>query len=482
VKKITREDLRRIYDEQGIEPIFDLFLALQDAFFKLQERVEKLEQQLSKNSRNSSKPPSTDMNREPKSLRERTGNSNGGQPGHPGNSLHQVAKPDHIQEHSVHGRCSCGRDLAKGKRTGWERRQVFDLPSVKLEATEHRAEVRECACGQRHTALFPKGADAPVQYGARIRAIVAYLSSYQLLPQKRTTEAMADLFGVRLSEGTVNNILKQAYGRLAETETAIKEAIRASPVMNADETGVYVSGQGVWGHTRSTPWFTFYFCHPRRGTKAMRRSDVLPGYTGRVIHDGWPAYFKLDCRHGLCNAHHLRELTFVKEELKQRWASEAIALLRRIKKTVDRAKMAGRIQLAPETLRFYRRRYDKILINGYRANPLPRAGQTPGRRGRKKQPLARNLLDRLSDHADEALAFMYDFNVPFDNNLSERDLRMNKVRQKISGCFRSMTGAEIFCRIRGYISTIRKHGLNAFEYLIKCFEPSINQVILLPGT
>jgi transposase len=328
--------------------------------------------------------------------------------------------------------------------------------------------------------LFPKGADAPVQYGARIRAMVAYLSSYQLVPQKRTAEAMADLFGVRLSEGTVNNIMKQAHYRLAGTEEAIKTAIRASPVLHADETGVYVNGKRLWGHTRGTPLFTFYFCHPNRGTKAMRKGDVLPDYTGRAIHDGLPAYFDLDCKHGLCNAHHLRELIFVKEELKQHWAGTAIALLRRIKQTVDRAKAASRANLAPATLNRYRWRYEKILINGYRANP-PLASKMI-RRGRKKQPPARNLLDRLSRHAEEALAFMYDFDVPFDNNLSERDLRMNKVRQKISGCFRSMTGAEIFCRIRGYISTVRKHGLNVFDCLFKCFDPNVNQIVLLPGT
>jgi transposase len=482
VKKITREDLRRIYDERGIEPIFDLFLALQDDFFKLRERVEKFEQRLCKDSHNSSKPPSTDMNRPPKSLRKKTGKDSGGQSGHAGNSLHQVAKPDHIQDHAVHGRCSCGRDLAKGKCIGLERRQVFDLPPVQLEVTEHRAEIRECACGQQHTALFPKGAVAPVQYGERVRAIVTYLSSYQLLPQKRTTEALADLFGVNLSEGTVNNILKQGYYRLAETEEAIKAAIRGSPVLNADETGMYVAKKRQWGHTCGTPFFTFYFCHKNRGTKAMRSGDVLPGYAGRAIHDGLPAYFRLGGLHGLCNAHHLRELVFVKETLKQHWAGTSIELLRRIKKTVDRAKEAGRMQLAPETLKQYRRRYDKILINGYRANPPLKAEYRPGRRGRKKQSLARNLLDRLSKRADEALAFMYDFNVPFDNNLAERDLRMNKVRQKISGCFRSMTGAQIFCRIRGYISTIRKHGCNVFEYLIKCFDPNTNQIILLPGT
>jgi transposase len=482
VKKVSREDLMRIYHDGGIGPIIDFALSLQDAFFTLQERVEKLEQKISKNSHNSSKPPSSDMNRELKSLRDKTGKTSGGQPGHQGNSLHQVANPDHIQEHTVHGRCSCGHDLAKGKRIGWERRQVFDLPPITLEVTEHRAEVRECSCGQQHTALFPKGVEAPVQYGERVRAIVTYCTTYQLIPQKRTTEVMADLFGVRLSEGTVNNILKQGYHRLTETEEAIKTAIRGSPVVNADETGVYVAGKRIWSHVRGTPLFTFYFCHPNRGTKAMQAGDVLRGYTGRAIHDAMPAYFDLDCLHGLCNAHHLRELIFVKEELRQHWAGSAITWLRRIKKSVDRAKAAGRERLAPETLVKYRSRYEKIVINGYRANQPLIMKRTPIRRGRKKQPPACNLLDRLSRHADEALAFMYDFTVPFDNNLAERDLRMNKVRQKISGCFRSITGAEIFCRIRGYISTVRKHGFNAFEYLIKCFDPKANQIILIPGT
>jgi transposase len=232
----------------------------------------------------------------------------------------------------------------------------------------------------------------------------------------------------------------------------------------------------VW----STPLFTYYFCHARRGTKALRAGDFLEGYAGRVMHDGYRSYYDFDVLHGLCNAHHLRELVFIKEELGQRWAGTMIGLLCNIKRIVEKAKAVGRNQLAAATLLRYRKRYDAILICGYRANPPPKVKRLPGQRGRLKQPPARNLLDRLKKHADETLAFMYDFNVPFDNNLAERDLRMTKVRQKISGCFRSVFGVNAFCRIRGYISTVRKHKLNVFEHLIKCFDYSCAKTVLLP--
>jgi transposase len=477
--RMSRDEIRAIY-RQGEDAVVSLIEKVVGRLNVLEEEFARLKAQISKDSHNSSKPPSSDMRRtEPKNSRVKSGKSSGGQPGHEGHSLRQVENPQHTVKRPLRGKCACGRDLSKCGKRGMEKRQVFDLPpKIGLEVTEYQAEIGECACGRQHTAAFPASVDAPVQYGERIRAIMVYLSSYQLLPQKRTTELLHDLFGVPISEGTLNNTVMQAHARLENTEDAIKKAIRVSPVMNTDETGMYINGKRWWEHVYSTLRYTFYFCHPNRGTKAMRENVVLSGYLGRAIHDGLPAYLDFECLHGLCNAHHLRELVFVQEELNQRWAGTMIELLCRIKQTVACAKKAGRDSLAPATLLRYRNRYGRIITCGYRTNPPSNEKRKPGQRGRLKQSTARNLLDRLSRQAEETLAFMYDFAVPFDNNLSERDLRMTKVKQKVSGCFRSQDGAQAFCRIRGYISTVRKHGLNVFDQLVKCFDNGNS--ILLP--
>jgi transposase len=476
---MSRDEIRGVY-RQGEDAVVTLIETLIERINALERDVATLKAQVAKNSHNSSKPPSSDMHRAPRSLRVVGDKPSGGQSGHEGHALKQRANPDHIVKHKVQGMCQCGRHAGRGRAVGCERRQVFDLPPPpQLEVTEHQAEILECACGRLHVAAFPEGVNAPVQYGERIKATTTYLSSYQLLPQKRTTEAMDDLFGVPLSQGAISNFQRQAYQRLEATENATKEAIRSSPVMHVDETGMYVGGKRLWQHTFGTSIFTFYLCHPKRGGEATRDADMLQGYAGRAIHDAWQPYFDFDILHGLCNAHHLRELVFVKEELGQRWAGTLIELLCRIKAAVDRGKTAGRCALAPATLLRYRGRYEHILRCGYRANPDNAPSRKPGQRGRRKQSPARNLLDRLTGHADEALAFMYDFRVPFDNNLAERDLRMSKVKQKISGCFRSMIGAQAFCRIRGYISTARKHGSNVLDSLHKCFDPANQQAVLI---
>jgi transposase len=474
---MSRDEIRAVY-RQGEDAVVSLVEMLIARLNALEEKVARLEAQIAKDSHNSSKPPSSDMYREPKNLREKSRKPSGGQPGHQGHTLRQVEHPDYVNIHQLHGRCKCGRELSAGKLIGYKERQVFDLPPIKLEVTEHRAEVRQCACGKQHMARFPENVVATAQYGSRIQAILVYFSSYQLLPQNRLVEAMSDLFSVHISEGTLNNIVAKMHTRLEKTEEWIKARIRSSAVAHMDESGMYVAGTRWWEHVYSTILFTFYFCHPNRGTKAMKAGGMLEGYAGRAIHDGWASYFDFDCRHGLCNAHHLRELIFVKEELKQRWADRMIGHLRHIKETVQRAKAAGRPALAPATLQAYRRQYSQIIAGGYRANPVNDEMRKPGQRGRLKQSPARNLLDRLSKYSEETLAFMYDFTVPFDNNLAERDVRMTKVKQKVSGCFRSPEGAYAFCRIRGYISTVRKHGSNVLDQLIKCFE--CKNPVLLP--
>jgi transposase len=299
------------------------------------------------------------------------------------------------------------------------------------------------------------------------------------MPQRRTIQTIADFSGVQMSQGTLNAILAQAHERLSATEDAVKALLKTASVAHADETGMYVGGKRLWEHNISTQLCTLYFCHPKRGGQALRDAGVLDHFGGRLVHDAWAPYFKWNILHGLCNAHHLRELVFVKEQLRQRWAGTMAKHLCRIKHTVERAKMAQRTSLATTTLQRYRTTYEKIIACGYRANPHHPGPRVPGKRGRTKQPPARNLLDRLGNRADQALAFMYDFNVPFDNNLAERDLRMTKVKQKVSGCFRSMAGAQIFCRIGGCISTVRKHGINVLDSLYACFDPTDTREVLI---
>ena len=365
---MSRDEIRAVY-RQGEDAVVALIEMLIARFNALEEKVARLEAQIAKDSHNSSKPPSSDMHRAPKNLREKSSRQNGGQPGHQGHTLRQVENPDYVKIHRLDGCCGCGRKLSLGKLIGYKQRQVFDLPPPRLEVTEHRAEVRRCGCGKQHMARFPEGVAAPVQYGNRIRATMVYFSTFQLVPQNRLVEAMRDLFNVHVSEGTLNNIVAKAHNCLEKTEISIKASIRASPVMHMDETGMYVGGKRRWEHACSTDRFTYYHYHSRRGKEAMKDGGMIEGYAGRAIHDGWASYFEYDCRHGLCNAHHLRELIFVKEELKQRWAGQMIGLLCRIKNTVERAKDAGRHVLALATLQAYGRRYSQIIAGGYRVNP-----------------------------------------------------------------------------------------------------------------
>lgn len=474
---LSHEEIKAICQQgEAAVPIFEILIY---KINELEQEVARLKAQLSKDSHNSSKPPSSDFNKPaPKSLRKKSGKKSGGQNGHKGFTLNQVENPDKKIKHRLKGRCSCGRSLSMAELIDYIKRQVFDLPPIKIEVTEHLAEIKKCACGRVHTAEFPEGVEAPTQYGKRVRAIMLYLSVFQLVPQQRTTEAMNDLFGVCVSEGTLNTILKRAHFRLEGTIKAIKAAIRGSPVIHCDETGMYVSGKRLWEHTCGTERFTYYYCHRGRGIEAIKDGGIVPGYQGRVIHDAWPSYFNFDVLNGLCNAHNLRELIFVKEVFKQRWVQKMIDHICYIKKVVDQAKAHGRNGLSQSSLKKYREKYDRIISNGFRVNPEPEYHEK--KRGRKKQSPAKNLLDRLYKYADEIVAFMYDFRVPFDNNLSERDLRMTKVKQKISGCFRSMEGAHAFCRIRSYISTIRKQGHNVFEHLVMCFDPIVKNQVLLP--
>jgi transposase len=462
-----REEILAVYD-QGPEAVLglierlwslqqDTFQAIEETNRQLEARVAELENRLSKDSHNSGKPPSSDgLKRKPASLREKSGKRSGGQPGHPGKTLEFCDAPDHRIVHGPVGCDGCGEDLSEAPTVGTERRQVFDLPPLKLCVTEHAVESRRCPnCGKVSRGSFPEGLTQPVAYGPGVKALWVYLQAYQLLPYARTCELFHDLFGGSISEGTLAEALQTGSSRLEATEAAIREALTQARVAHFDETGLRIEGKLHWLHSASTETLVHYSPQKKRGQEGMRAAGVLPRFHGRAVHDGWASYFAFDCDHALCNAHHLRELTFLAERHGQGWAAELKGLLIEMKQAVEGAKAAGKVALTNTALRPLVERYDSLLETGEGENPPPPPEAVP-RRGRRKQTPARNLLDRLRRYRQETLAFLYDFAVPFDNNRAEREIRMMKVQQKISGGFRSQEGAEAFCRLRGYIASARK--------------------------
>ena len=468
---LTREEAIAIY-RAGEEAVVGVLLELDARLGKLEEQVKHLADQLAKNSHNSSKPPSSDGFKKPvpKSLRKKSTRTTGGQPGHVGHTLGMAENPDHIVIHRVASCEHCGCSLASHPPDGIEKRQVHDLPPIALTVTEHQAERKLCACGHATKADFPEGVNAPVQYGAGVKAKAAYLKNYQFLPYERTCELMGDCFGAPMSEGTLANLIGECHAALEAPVQRIKELIEGAQVAHFDESGSRVEKALWWLHAASTATATYYDIHPKRGSEALDAIGILPAFLGRAIHDFWTPYFGYPCDHGLCNAHHLRELTFVQEQHQQVWAGAMIGLLLEIKAEVDRTRPSADC-LNQEQLRSFDARYQILLNEGYAENPLAPA-PAEIKRGRRKKTKPRNLLERLDHHRGEALAFMYDFNVPFDNNRAERDIRMMKVQQKISGTFRSEDGAKAFCRIRSYISTARKNALSAMDALTLAFSGS----------
>jgi transposase len=431
----------------------------------LKQQVQELQERLKKDSHNSHLPPSSDrFGRQRRSLRKKSGKKAGGQEGHAGTTLHRSETPDEVIVHAVECCGTCQRDLRGVASQAVERRQVVDLPPKRLVITEHQAEAKVCpVCQQVTQADFPQEVRAPVQYGPAFGAVAVYLVQQQLLPYERACEVMQDLLGPTMSVGTVQALVQRCAEHLVPVEERLKEALRQAEVLHQDETGLYVAGKRHWMHVSATEQLTHYQVHAKRGKEALDEIGILADFHGVSVHDGWQSYWQYACDHALCNVHHLRELAFLSEEQQQVWADQMSTLLLDIKAAVEQARAQGRTNLHPLEVQDWKARYEALLDEGYQANP-PEPPPV-SKKGRRKQSAARNLLDRLSTHQEAVLLFLDNFAVPFDNSLAERDIRMVKVQQKISGCFRSLLGAQAFCRIRGYLSTLRKQGLPVLSAL-----------------
>jgi transposase len=392
-----------------------------------------------------------------------------------------TATPDHLVLHHPDQCAHCGATLAGVSATTVARRQVVDLPPLRLAVTEHRAATVGCPhCQRPTTAPFPAAVAQPVQYGPRLLGLGVYLRHYQLLPYLRISERLTDLFGAGPSAGTLHRASLTGAAALAEVEAALKTALSAAATAHADETSIIVAGKRRWVHVVSTARLTHYAWHAQRGHAATDAIGILPAFGGRLLHDAWAPYWHYRCQHGLCNAHHLRELAALTEQAGQGWATKLHALLVEIKAHVARGRASGQASSPPAERAAFVARYRELVTAGYAANPPPTRLPDGPQRGRLKQSKARNLLDRLATHEAEVLAFLHEWTVPFDNNQAERDLRMIKVQQKISGTFRDDTGADAFCRIRSYISTLRKQARQVLTALELTFTGHPPLPCLLP--
>ncbi len=407
---------------------------------------------LNLNSKNSSKPPSSDPNRE-KTSKSKSGKKPGGQKGHVGKTLEKVDTPDKVKVIKV-DRASL--PPGKYKELHYESRQVFDI-DISRVVTEYQVQVLEDENGKRFTAPFPQGVTKAVQYGTGLKAHSVYLSQFQLIPYDRIKDYFADQLGIPVSVGSVFNFNKEAFGLLDGFDDLVKNKLASSALLHSDETGINVNGKRFWLHSASNLSWTYFASHEKRGTEAMNAIGILPLFKGILCHDHWKPYYKYDCTHALCNAHHIRELTRAWEQDGQQWAKRLQALLEEINRAINDA---GGLLSSIESEK-YRQEYRSILKEAEKESPPPDEANRKGKRGRLKRTKSRNLLERLRKYEEDVLRFMGNEIVPFTNNLGENDIRMTKVQQKISGCFRSREGAEFFCRIRSYISSCRKQDISS---------------------
>ena len=447
-----------------------MVLAQRDALIAaLAGRVAELEARLGKNSRNSSKPPSSDglAKPAPKSLRRASGRKPGKQQGEQGFRLEPRAMPDQVRVHAPSECRGCGAGLADAPVVGTETRQVFDLPVIELVAIEHRAQRRECGCGIVTRAAFPVEATAPTCYGPGVAALATYLLGRQHLPVERAAECLQEAFGTAVSTGWLSSLLPTAAARLDGFLAIAREQLAAAQVAHFDETGGRVAGRLHWIHVACSDTWTLFHLDAKRGKTAMDAAGILPTFAGVAVHDGLAAYRRYEqATHGLCNAHHLRELAGMAELTGQAWTTRLAQLLVELHSAVELAKAAGCTKLPARRLASFGKRYDALVAHGKQLNPPP---PRTGKRGRPALGPAGSLLARLETHRADVLRFATDFAVPFDNNQAERDVRMVKLQQKISGGWRSDTGAHAFLDVRSYLSTARKNGHSAMTVLRDLF-------------
>lgn len=447
---------------------------------QLWARLVLLEQRFAQNSTNSSRPPSSDglVKPAPKSLRVAGQRPTGGQKGHPGNTLRVSEHIDSVIEHRASGPCpQCSTALAAGQQHIIATRQVLELPALQLQVTEHRLMRTQCQCGAIHEGAWPQGVDCAVQYGASVKALAVHLNQHHLLPLARTGALLQDLYGVRLSQASIQSFAQEGAAALTPTVAAIGGAVQSSPVAHADESGIRVTGQLNWLHCLVTKDLTWLAPHAKRGSAAIEALGLLADFKGTLVHDGLASYKELSCTHSLCNAHHLRELLFIHESMGEKiwddWARQMMELLRQALAEVDRA---GK-PLDAERQAHYQACWSALLERGEQLNPAVHRSGTSGdqalgigRTGRVKQSKAYNLLKRLRLYRADVWRFMTDEGVPFTNNLAEQALRMSKVKQKISGCFRTQHGADTFFTIRSYLATMSKQKANLHQCLISVFQ------------
>ena len=450
--------------ESSLKQEKDLSPSLKSMIKVLILLVKMLTNRIGLNSGNSSKPPATDPNRK-KKKRKTKANKSGGQKGHKGSTLNPVEEPDEIEVLTIDRR-TLPKDISY-KEVGFEKRQVFDI-YIAREVTEYQAQILEDENGNRFIASFPEGVNRLVQYGSTLKAHCVYMSQHQLLPYKRIQEYFTEQLHIPISQGSIFNFNNDAYRRLKGFDKIARDNLaKPEHSLHADETGINIDGKRHWLHCNSSALWTYFYPHEKRGAEAIEEMNIIPHFKGVLIHDHWKPYYRYNgCLHALCNAHHIRELVRACEQDNQVWAGKMKAFLEETNEMVH--DFGG--FLSHEIANQYRQDYQEILKEAQIECPEPVKPKEKGKRGRLKRSKSRNLLERLINYEDDVLRFMENPGVPFTNNQGENDIRMTKVQQKISGCFRSMEGAKIFCRVRSYLSTCRKHGVSSSKAMSLLFE------------
>lgn len=464
---LSEEQIGNIYDS-GKESTVTLIKYLITEISSLKVKVQELENKLSKDSHNSNQPPASDnIFKKPKSLRKLTGKQPGGQQGHAGHALRQVENPNKVEDRSPSGRCACGKKLKYAKNIETITRQLFDCTLPSLFVTQFQGNVLACACGEIHYPNFPEEVVKETQYGKNIKSLAVYLKHYGFISYERIAELFSEVLGINISQGTLVNFVNECAERVKPVVAEIKETLKQAEVLHCDESGMRIGKTTAWLHSASTECLTFYYPHKHRGLKAMETIGILPNFKGTLIHDHWHPYFRYtNCLHALCNAHNLRELIFF-EENGEHWAAKIKTCLLDAK----REKAESKRGLSETRVKKYKNKILRFINAGLKLHPAIKKRHKT--RGRPSQSPEYNLLHRLHEKINEVLRFIIDNAVPFDNNQGERDIRMLKVQQKVSGSFRSLAGAQSFCVIRSYISSIKKCRQRVFEALRSVWTDSI---------